>query len=118
VKHELRLWLKAKLDSHTSKHQENKLKNLLKMKRILWETTKTQYMCAFAKVDALSFWKEYQPRAPIVVKINAIAFLEGFRWLIGQSPPPIRLQVNHLAHVAEPPPSHTLNTNFTLDELF
>ncbi len=35
-------------------------------------------MCALAKVDALSFWKEYWPRAPIVDKINAATFLEGF----------------------------------------
>jgi hypothetical protein len=40
-------------------------------------------MCALAKVDALSFWKKYRPRASIVDKINAITFLEGFRGLIG-----------------------------------
>jgi hypothetical protein len=32
TKHELRLWLKANLDSHVVKHQESKLKNLLKNK--------------------------------------------------------------------------------------
>jgi len=55
LKHELRLRLKANLDSHDVKHQENKLKSLLKRKRIFWETAKAQHMCAFAKVDALSF---------------------------------------------------------------
>jgi hypothetical protein len=55
TKRELRLWLKANPDSHATKHQENKLKNLLKRKRILWETTRTQHMCLLAKVDALSF---------------------------------------------------------------
>ncbi len=74
-------------------------------------------MCALAKVDALSFWKKYRPRASIVDKINAITFLEGFRGLIGQSSPPIRLRTDHSAQVTKPPPSHTLNTNITLVEL-
>jgi len=75
-------------------------------------------MCALAKVDALSFWKKYRPRAPVMDKINAAMLLEGFRALIGQSPPPIRLQTDHSSQVTEPPPSHTLNTNITLVELF
>jgi hypothetical protein len=54
-------------------------------------------MCVLAKVDALSFWKKYQPRAPVMDKINAIMFLKSFRELVGQSPPPIRLQIDHLA---------------------
>jgi hypothetical protein len=78
AKCELRLWLKANLDSHATKYQESKLKNLLKKKRFFWETIRAQHMCALAKVDALSFWKEYWPRAPIVDKINAATFLEGF----------------------------------------
>jgi hypothetical protein len=75
-------------------------------------------MCAFAKVDALSFWKKYWPRAPIVDKINATTLLEGFRKLVSKSSPPIRLQTNHSTQVTEPPPSHTLNTDITLVELF
>jgi hypothetical protein len=53
-----KLWLKANHDSHVAKHQERKLKKLLKKKRICWETTRAQYMCMLAKVDALSFWKK------------------------------------------------------------
>jgi hypothetical protein len=56
---------------------------LLKRKRICWEIAKTQHMCMLAKVNASSFWKKYQPRAPMVDKISAITFLEGFRELIG-----------------------------------
>jgi len=59
TKCELRLWLKANPDSHAAKHQESKLKNLLKRKRFFWETVKAQHMCVLAKVDALSFWKKY-----------------------------------------------------------
>jgi len=55
VKRELRFWLKTNFDSHAAKHQENKLKILLKRKRIFWETARAQHMCALAKVDALSF---------------------------------------------------------------
>jgi hypothetical protein len=40
-------------------------------------------MCAFAKVDALLFWKKYRPKAHVVDKISAITLLEGFRGLIG-----------------------------------
>jgi hypothetical protein len=40
-------------------------------------------MCALAKVDMLSFWKKYRPRAPVVDKISATALLEGFRGLVG-----------------------------------
>jgi hypothetical protein len=40
-------------------------------------------MCVLTKVDALSLWKKYRPRAPIVDKINATTLLEGFRRLIG-----------------------------------
>jgi hypothetical protein len=66
MKHELRLWLKANPDSHVAKHQESKLKNLSKRKRIFWEIARAQHMCAFAKVDVLSFWKKYLPRAPVM----------------------------------------------------
>jgi hypothetical protein len=111
AKCELKFWLKTSPDSHATKHQENKLKNLLKRKRIFWETTRTQHMCA------LSFWKKYQPRAFVVDKISATTLLEGFRELVGQSPPPIWLRTDHPAQVIEPPPSHTLNTNITLVEL-
>jgi len=52
-------------------------------------------MCAFAKVDAFLFWKKYWPMALVVDKISVITFLEGFRGLVGQSLPPIRLQTNH-----------------------
>jgi len=46
-------------------------------------------MCAVAKVDAALFWKKYQPRAPIMDKINVAMLLEGFHALVGQSPPPL-----------------------------
>jgi hypothetical protein len=52
-------------------------------------------MCMIVKVDALSFWKKYWPRAPVVDKISAVTILEGFCGLVGQSPPPIRLQIDH-----------------------
>ncbi len=50
-------------------------------------------------------------------KINATTLLKGFHGLVSQSPPPIRLRINHSAQVIEPLPSHTLNTNITLAEL-
>jgi hypothetical protein len=74
-------------------------------------------MCALAKVDAFSFWKKYRPRAPIVDKISATTLLEGFHGLVGQSPPPIRLRINHSTQMTKPPPSHTLNIDITLVEL-
>jgi len=74
-------------------------------------------MCALTKVDVFSFWKKYWPKAPIVDKISAATLLEAFHGLIGQSPPPIRLQTDHSTQVTKPPPSHTLNTDITLDEL-
>jgi len=74
-------------------------------------------MFALAKVDAPLFWKKYWPRAPIMDKISAATFLEGFRTLVGQSPPPIQLRIDHLAQVTESPPSHTLNADITLAEL-
>jgi hypothetical protein len=71
----------------------------------------------FAKVDALSFWKKYRPKAFVVDKINAFTLLEGFRKLIGQSSPPIQLRIDHLAQVMEPPPNHILNTYITFTKL-
>jgi hypothetical protein len=55
AKRELRLWLKTNPNLHAAKHQESKLKKLLKRKRIFWETIRAQHMCVLAKVDALSF---------------------------------------------------------------
>jgi hypothetical protein len=55
AKRELRLWLKANLDSHVAKHQETEHKNLLKRKRIFWETVRAKHMCTLAKVVTLSF---------------------------------------------------------------
>jgi len=73
--------LKANPDSHAAKHQENKLKNLLKRKIISWDTARVQHMCALAKVSVLSFWKKYRPTAPVVDKISATMLLEGFHEL-------------------------------------
>jgi hypothetical protein len=81
--------MKANLDSHVTKHQKSKFKNLLKRKRRFWETGRAQHMCAFVKVDAPLFWKKYRPRAPIMDKISAVTLLEGFRALVNQFPPPI-----------------------------
>jgi hypothetical protein len=50
-------------------------------------------------------------------KISASTLLEGFRTLIGQSPPPLQLRINHSAQVTKSPPSHTLNVDITLAEL-
>ncbi len=117
TKRELKLWLKISPDLDTAKHQESKLKNLLKRKRIIWDSARFQHMCAFAKVDALSLWTKYRPRAPVMEKINAVTLLEGLCELVGQSPPPIQLRTNHFTQVTVPPPSHTLNTDITLVEL-
>jgi hypothetical protein len=37
----------------------------------------------FAKVDVLSFWKKYQPKALVVDKINVTTLLESFHSLVG-----------------------------------
>jgi hypothetical protein len=71
-------------------------------------------MCALTKVDAISFWKKYRARAPVVDKTATATLLENFRELVGQSLPPVRLWTNHSTQVTEPPPSHTLNTDITL----
>jgi hypothetical protein len=47
-----------------------------------WEIAKVQHMYTLAKVDALSFWKKYWPRAPVVDKISAATLLEGFHRLV------------------------------------
>jgi hypothetical protein len=44
-KRELRLWLKANLDLHAAKHQESKLKKLLKKKKLRNYKSST-YVCA------------------------------------------------------------------------
>ncbi len=118
VHRNVRFWLKANPNSHVVKHQESKLKILLKRKIIFWETARAQHMCALAKVDALSFWKKYRPKAPVMDKISVATFLEGFRGLVGQSSPPIRLRTDHFIQMTKPPPSHTLDTNITFAKLF
>ncbi len=50
-------------------------------------------------------------------KISVAMLLESFRRLVNQSPPPIWLQIDHLAHVTKPPSSHILNIYITLVEL-
>jgi hypothetical protein len=80
AKCELRLWLKANPDSHVTKHQENKLKNLLKRKKKFWEIAKAQHMCVLAKVNAL---KKYRPKALVMDKISVIMLLKGFCRLAG-----------------------------------
>jgi hypothetical protein len=54
----------------------------------------------------------------MVDKISAVMFLEGFRELVGQSSPPIQLRIDHSTQVMEPPPSHIMNIDITLIELF
>jgi hypothetical protein len=95
VKRELKLWLKANHDSHAAKHHKSKLKILLKKKKICWETARAQHICTLTKVDALSFWKKYRPKALVVDKISAITLSEGFRRLVAQSSSPIQLQTYH-----------------------
>ncbi len=50
-------------------------------------------------------------------KINAVALIKGFHKLVGQPPPPIRLQIDHSVQVTKPAPRHTLNANVTHVEL-
>jgi hypothetical protein len=71
-------------------------------------------MCALAKVDVLSFWKKYRPRAFVIDKINGAELPECFRGLVGHSPPLVRLRIDHSIQVTKPPPSHTLNIDITL----
>jgi hypothetical protein len=97
MKCELRLWLKANPDSHVAKHQESKLKNLLKRNKIFSKTIRAQHMCAFAKVDALLFWKKYWPRALVMDKISVATLLVSFHWLVDKSPPLVRLRADHSA---------------------
>jgi hypothetical protein len=54
-------------------------------------------MCAFAKVDVLSFWKKYRPKALLVNKISVVELRE----VVGQSPPFVQLQIDHSAQVTE-----------------
>jgi len=56
-------------------------------------------------------------KGTVVDKISAVMLLEGFRELVGQSPPPIRLRISHSVQVTKLPPSHTLNIDITLAEL-
>jgi hypothetical protein len=58
----------------------------------------------WTKSVQLRFWKASWP-------------VSAFGRLVGQSPPPIWQQTDHLVQVTKPPPSHTLNTNITLTEL-
>jgi hypothetical protein len=55
MKHEVKFWLKANPNSHTTKHHENKLKNLLKRKKNFLEIIRAQHMCVLTKVNTLSF---------------------------------------------------------------
>jgi hypothetical protein len=73
-------------------------------------------MCAFAKVDALLFWKKKSVKGNHRGQDQCSCAFRKLPW-VGQPLPPIWLRIDHSAQVTEPPPNHTLNANITLVEL-
>jgi hypothetical protein len=116
AKHELRLWLKANPDLHAVKHQESKLKNSLKRNFFLGNYKNSTYVCICQ--GGCTFVLEKVPTKGTRCGQDQCNYaLEGFRGLVSESSPPIRLQTDHSAQVTEPPPNHTLNKYITLVEL-
>ncbi len=76
TKRELKFWLKTNLDSHAAKHQESKLKNLLKMNFFLGNYKSSTYVCTF-------ILEKIPTKGTRCGQVTLVTFLEGLRELVG-----------------------------------
>ncbi len=78
TKRELKLWLKANFDSHMVKHQESKLKNLLKRKRFFWELYELNICVRLPKWMHFHSGKNIDQRHPLWTRSVQLRFWKAF----------------------------------------
>jgi hypothetical protein len=113
-------------DSHLARERKKQLKQLLRRKKCTYKKLQGQQLCALAKTDPASFWRQYSENKERFVAISKTDLVVGFQKLLeGQCPGnTVGAQgsstdqvVSSLSHPFVSDDYSTLNCDITLDEI-
>jgi hypothetical protein len=123
---EVSAYTKLHPDNHLARERKKQLKQLLRRKKCTYKKLQGRQLCALAKIDPASFWRQYSKSKERSVAISKVDLVVGFQKLLeGQCPNnTVRGQgnstnqvVSSLSHPFASDDCSTLNCDITLDEI-
>ncbi len=123
---EVSAYAKFHPDSHIARERKKQLKQLLRRKKHTYKKLQGRQLCALAKIDPASFWKQYSKSKERSVVISKTDLVAGFQKLLeGQCPSNIGggqgsstdQVVSSLSHPFASDDYSTLNCDITLYEI-
>ncbi len=79
---EVSAYAKLHLDNHLAREQKKQLKQLLHRKKRTYKKLQGRQLCALAKTDPASFWKQYTKSKERSVAISKTDLVAGFQKLL------------------------------------
>jgi hypothetical protein len=84
---EVSTYAKLHPDSHLARERKKQLKQLLRHKKHTYKKLQGRQLCAIAKIDPASFWRQYSKSKERFVAINKADLVAGLQKLLeGQCP--------------------------------
>jgi len=84
---EVSTYVKLHPDSHLARERKKQLKQLLRCKKRTYKKLQGRQLCALAKTDPASFWRQYSKSKERSVAISKANLVAGFQKLLeGQCP--------------------------------
>jgi hypothetical protein len=123
---EVSAYVKFHPDNHLARKWKRQLKELLRRKKRMYKKLQGRQLCALAKTDPTSFWRQYSKSKERSVAISKTDLVVGFQKLLeGQCPSNIvgghgsstDQVVLNLLHPFASDDYSTLNCDITLDEI-
>jgi len=123
---EVSAYAKLHPDNHLAREWKKQFKQLLRRKKCTCKKLQGQQLCALAKTDLASFWRQYSKSKERSVAISKADLVAGFQKLLeGQCPSNTAggqgsstdQVVSSLSHPFASDDCSTLNCDITLDEI-
>ncbi len=123
---EVSTYAKLHPNNHLAHEQKKQLKQLLRRKKHMYKKLQGQQLCALAKTDPASFWRQYSKSKEQFVAISKANLVADFQKLLeGQCPSntaggqgsSTNQVVPSLSHPFASDDCNTLNCDITLDEI-
>jgi hypothetical protein len=123
---EVSTYVKLNPDSHIARERKKQLKQLLRRKKRMYKKLQGRQLCALAKTDLTSFWRQYSNSKERSIAISKADLVAGFQKLLeGQCPSNIAGGQGSSTYQVVPSLSHpfasddcsTLNCDITLNEI-
>jgi hypothetical protein len=123
---EVSAYAKLHPDNHLACERKKQLKQLLRRKKRTYKKLQGRQLCALAKIDPTSFWRQYSNSKDRSVTISKVDLVAGFQKLLeGQCPGNTAKGQGSSTDQVVPSLSHpfasddcsTLNCDITLDDI-